>query len=164
MKHYLYTLLTAALLAVGTFGSASAKRVVAPEMYMFGFAASFADTIVCFTDIQRVDSAWIEKKSKFLQSRDMYAYQLRTFLSQTKQLPNRTCVVFYHKNRAKLEKKYVKMRRLYTTNRKGRQHFDVRFLDAGEFKFKSINLSELEKMEREEANSEKKGKKKSSKK
>jgi hypothetical protein len=149
MKHYLYSLLAACLLTVFFTGNTSAKRVVVPKMYMFGFAASFSDTIVYFTDIQAVDSAWIDKKSGFLQSRDIYSSQLHSFLSRTKQMPHRTCVVFYDKKREKLEKKFVKIRRQYSKGKDGQEHFDVRFLEAGEFKFRSMNLTGLDEAEQQ---------------
>jgi hypothetical protein len=162
MKHYLYSLLAVIILTVGLSQGTSAKRTVVPQMYMFGFAASFNDTIVYFTDIQQVDSAWIESKSKLLQSRDIYSAQLRSHLSLKKQLDNRTCVVFYNTNREKLEKKFIKMRRLYGKGKDGQDHFDVRFLEAGEFQFKPIDLSELDAAEQaieEDVKPEKKTKK-----
>lgn len=159
MKRYLYTLIAVAVLACCTIQSSMAKRVVAPQMYMFGFAASFSDTIVYFTDIQQVDSAWIDTKSKFLQSRDVYSAQLRTYLGGKKQMANRTCVVFYNPNRAKLEKKFLKMRKLYTNGKDGKQHFDVRYLDDNEFHFKAIDLTELNKQEENEAAEQKQQKK-----
>ena len=151
MKHNLYTLLAVALIAMCTAQGTSAKRVVVPQMYMFGFAASFSDTIVYFTDIQQVDSTWIDTKNNFLQSRDVYAAQLRTFLGGKKGLSHRTCVVYYNTKRSKIEKKYLKMRQLYTQGKDGQQHFDIRFLDNGEFRFKPIDLSELNIQEETEA-------------
>ena len=41
-----------------------AKHVVVPKMYMFGFAASFNDTIVHFTNVIEVDSVWMESKKQ----------------------------------------------------------------------------------------------------
>lgn len=151
MKRYLtYCLLVALMVLAGTVGGAHAKRAIAPNMYMFGFAASFGDTIVYFTDIQHIDSAWVDKKSDFLQSRDIYSAQLRDYLAKTYKLDNRTCVVFYSKNRNKLEKKYVKLRRLYAKGKDGREHFDLRMLEPGEFSFTSIDLTEDELMEQEQ--------------
>ena len=56
---------------------ASAKKEPVPHIYMFGMAASFTDTIVFFTPIQQIDSAWIDTKSELLQERQAYSYQLR---------------------------------------------------------------------------------------
>lgn len=150
MRQLFHTLLAVLLLTVGFCAGATAKRIVAPKMFMFGFAGSFNDTIVVFTDIQQVDSAWIDKKTNFLQSRDLYSSQLRDYLDQNKQLPYRTCVVFFDKDRARLEKKFMKMRKLYGKGKDGLSHFDVRLLEAGEFRFRPTDLTELVKMEEEQ--------------
>ena len=118
MKTIKYIML-AALMLLGTTGI-SAKKTVVPRIYMFGFAASFNDTIVHFTSVQAVDSAWMDMKSKFLLGRDNYSYQLRDFLSEQEQMPNRTCIVVYGLKREKVEKKLLKLRHLYTTPKNNR--------------------------------------------
>ena len=119
-------------------GSISARRQPVPKMYMFGMAASFTDTIVHFTAIQQVDSAWIETKNKFLQDRQAYSYQLRDYLAQHEQMQHRTCMVFYSLKKEKLEKKFQKMLRLYTKSKDGKEHFDVRHLTPQQFKFYTV--------------------------
>ena len=47
-----------------------AKIKVAPKLYIFGFSASFKNSIVYLTNIQELDSAWVDSKSKFLCGRD----------------------------------------------------------------------------------------------
>jgi len=159
MKHHLYTLLTAIILALGITMNTSAKRAVVPQMYMFGFAASFNDSTVYFTEIQRVDSAWVDLKTRFLQSRDIYSGQLRDYLSKKENGTNRTCVVFYNKDRTKLEKQFVKLRRLYTTSKDGRTHFDVRQVNSNDFTFKSTDLTGIdEEMTAQEAKAKSKAK------
>ena len=131
----------AAMLLLGTAG-VSAKKTVVPRIYMFGFAASFNDTIVHFTNVQAVDSVWMDTKNKFLLGRDNYSYQLRNFLSEQEQMPNRTCIVIFGEKREKVEKKYLKMRHLYTSPKNNKQHFDVRYLDDQQFHFQSIDMSD----------------------
>ena len=122
--------------------TADARKQPVPRMYMFGFAASFTDTIVVFTNIQQLDSVWIESKNKFLQERDSYSNQLRDYLAQKQQMEHRTCVVFYNQKREKLEKVYQKMLRLYTKSKDKQQHFDVRHVDDQSFHFYTIDLTE----------------------
>jgi len=88
MRTRFFTLLAVCftLAVLGIASTASAKKVAVPKMYMFGFAASFTDSIVHFTDIQEVDSAWIDTKSKFLLSREEYSYQLRDYLNEQQQI------------------------------------------------------------------------------
>ena len=116
-----------------------AKGKVVPRIYMFGFSASFTDSIVYFTNIQEVDSAWIDSGSKFLMGRENYSYQLRNYLADKLKMPNRTCLVMYGKNRKDAEKKYLKMKRLYTEKSKGM--YDVRFINDSNFKFATIDMS-----------------------
>jgi hypothetical protein len=142
MKHFTYKLMLAVLFFTAmTFQTATAKHVAKPHLYMFGLAASFNDTIVYFTDVQDVEKAWVETRNGFLLGRDMYSSQLRDYLKTQKQMPQRTCIVFYHKNRSKLEKKFLKMKRLYTQSRDKQQHFDVRFLETREFRFTPVDMS-----------------------
>ena len=127
------------VMALGAFTTVGAKKVMMPKMYMFGLAASFNDTIVHFTDIQEVDSTWIETKNKFLAERDNYSYQMRNYLEQKKNMPQRTCIVFYNKKRSKLEKKYLKMKRLYALGKDRKPHYDIRYLNQDDFHFQGID-------------------------
>ena len=109
MKYLKLKVLAVLLVAICATSKISAKEVVVPKMYMFAFAASFTDTIVHFTNVMEVDSVWIQSKNKFLIGRDAYSRQFREYLSEKKQMPNRTCVVFYDLNRKKAEKKYLNL-------------------------------------------------------
>ena len=141
MKKYIVTILCI-LMTGACLTTANARKQPVPHMYMFGLAASFTDTIVHFTAIQELDSVWIESKNDFLQERDSYSSQLREYLNQKQQMPHRTCIVFYSQKRAKLEKKFQKIMRLYTQSKDGLQHFDVRHIDPQQFHFTTIDLSE----------------------
>ena len=137
-------LIMALLFAVLGVGGATAHPVLVPHLYVFGFAASFNDSTVFITEVQQVDSAWIETKNNFLQDRQAYSYQLRDYLGTQQQLPQRTCIVFYSQKREKLEKKYQKMLRLYTKFKDGLQHFDVRHLTPQDFQFKVVSSEIIE--------------------
>jgi len=139
-KTILYLLLAVALLGTTT---ASARKVKVPKMYMFGFAAAFTDTIVHFTPVQELDSVWIESKNNFLQKREAYSYQLRSYLSENEQMPQRTCVVVYAQDRKKLEKKYQKMKKLYTTSKDGLAHYDVRYIEGNKFHFQYVDAGDV---------------------
>ena len=139
MKRYFLLSALVAILSWMTTETVSAKSKV-QKVYIFGFAASFNDSTVYFTDIQEIDSAWIEKKNNFLQARQLYSYQLRDYLVSAKQMPHRTCIVFADKKRKKVEKKYLKMRKLYMPSKKQHQGYDIRQLGNDDFKFKVIDL------------------------
>ena len=81
-----------------------AKPLKTNQVYMFGFSASFKDSVVYVTDIQNVEGAWIETKTKFLMERENYSYQLKSYLEDTKQQSNRICMVFFELSKKKAEK------------------------------------------------------------
>lgn len=146
MKHFTYLKSLAAtvvMLVALSVGNLSAKPYPVPKMYMFGFAASFNDTIVYFTNVIEVDSVWIEGKNKFLLGRSAYSHQLRDYLGTAHRMPMRTCVVMYDQKRSKLEKKLIKMKKLYTKSKDGKAHFDIRYLADDEFHFKAIDWQEV---------------------
>ena len=141
-NHFLrYAFLAVVMLVAST---ATAKKVVVPQMYMFGFAASFNDTIVHFTNIQKVDSVWVDAKTKFLADREVYSSQLQQYLTN-QEMPYRTCVVVYAETREKAEKKYLKLRRLYVSPKKDHgQRYEVRYIEDDKFRFQSVVNSEQE--------------------
>ena len=71
LKYMLFTLLVS--VAMG----AEAKQVQVPHMYVFGFAASFKDSVVYMTEIQDVQKAWYDTKTKFLLGRDTNTSDVR---------------------------------------------------------------------------------------
>ncbi len=139
MKIFKYILL-ALLLAGALPQEMEAKRIKVPKIFMFGFSASFQDSIIYMTDVQEVEGAWYETKSKFLLGRQHYSYQLKDFLANTRQQPNRVCVVMFALTRKEAEKKFIKLRKEYTVKAKGK--YDVRYLTTTDFKFQPVDMSE----------------------
>ena len=129
-----------AILAIAYIPS-YAKNFVVPKAYMFGFAASFNDSTVYFTDIQEVDSVWFMQKRKILAGRANYSNQLRTYCAEKLNQPKRTCIVISSAKRKKVEKKFEKMKRQYTQSKKGTV-YDVRYISSSDFKFDSVNMSD----------------------
>ena len=136
LKYILFSL----LIAVAIPTEMQAKRMKVPKMYMFGFSASFQDSIVYMTDVQEVEGAWYDTKTKFLMGRQHYSYQLKDFLANNKQQPNRVCVVMYALTRKEAEKKFIKLRKEYTIKAKGK--YDVRYLTTADFQFQPVDMSE----------------------
>ena len=136
LKYILFSL----LLAVAMPTEMQAKRMKTPKMYMFGFSASFQDSIIYMTDVQEIEGAWYDTKTKFLLGRQHYSYQLKDFLANNKQQPNRVCVVMFALTRKEAEKKFIKMRKEYTVKAKGK--YDVRYLTISEFKFEPVDMSD----------------------
>ena len=153
MKFIKYTLLVALYVISAFCANAKNKQTT---LYMYGVAASFNDSTIYFTDVQQVDSAWIETSNNFLISRDNYSYQLRDFLANHGE-PNRTCIVSFATTAKKAQKKYQKTLNKYLNAKK--ENFDVRYLKREDFAFKSIVPYEAEE-QNAETKKEKKIKKK----
>jgi hypothetical protein len=135
MKQLKYLLLLAALM---TAGNVSAKMLKTSHMYMFGFSASFKDSVIYVTDIQDVQGAWIDTKTNFLLGCDQYSGQLQTHLTEQLQLKNRVCVVFFKKSKKQAEKKFLKLMKKY------KQGYEIRYVNATEFKFEAVDLTDTQ--------------------
>ena len=163
MKLYKYAIAAVLIMAAMIPATTTAKGVVTEKIYMFGFAASFNDTIVHFTEIQPLDSAYLDSKTKFLLGRNLYSNDLRSYLT-SKDLPHRTCIVIYDKKLSKLQKRYLKMKKLYEGGKKQKAHNDIRVIAAADFQFKpfdkSLYVVEQEAEEVQKPKKEKKSKKK----
>lgn len=133
--------------------SVSAKNEM-KKAYLFGFAYSFNDSTVYFTDIQELDSCWFTSKTNFLVSRENYAYQLRDFLTSVGQ-KDRTCIVEFDFKKKNIEKKWNKLNERYSRNSKKRlkmekKHkevkppFTIKNLVNEEFMFQPIAPTEEE--------------------
>ena len=124
-------LLTVTLLTV----EASAKLEMTNDIYMFGFSASFKDSVIYTTDIQNVEGLWIDTKHNFLLNRDEYSHQLKEYLTDTLQQPGRVCMVFFYNKKKKAEKEFLILMKKY------RNGYEVRNVSASEFKFEAIDMS-----------------------
>lgn len=143
-----------ALLAILSTCIASAAQKPS-KLYLYGFSASFNDSTVYFTEVQELDTAWVDAKTGFLYSRDNYSYQLRDYL-RGKGILRPTCITTYAKSRKDAEKKYTKLRKKYMQG----NNFDVRYITANEFQYTTIRPDDSDiytgkKLSKEEKKAEK---------
>ena len=138
MRFFKQLTLAIVLMAAGAT-NVQAQYVKVPHAYMFGFVASFNDSTVYFTNIQKVDSVWVTDKKSMLAGRNQYSYQLRYYFAQQRDMPNRTCVVVANTDLKKLEKKYAKMKNKYLV--KSKKPYDVRSLNETDFKFLPVDMN-----------------------
>lgn len=82
-------------------------------IYMVGVSASFADSLVYFTDIQYLDSVTLDKKTTLLPNRNQYSEQLDDYMEQIKGMSNRTSFIYFNKNKGKLEKVVKELKEEY---------------------------------------------------
>ena len=125
------------LLTITSVLTIVAKNKQYPKVYMYGIAASFNDSTIYFTDIQAVDTVWLDSKTKFLINRNDYSYQLKNYFENIG-LPHRTCVVTYALKRKDIEKKFQKTRNKYV--KKGKT--ELKYINKQEFQFKSVAIDE----------------------
>lgn len=129
-------LLAALLLTAATMLPSEAFGINRPtKVYMFGFATSFNDSTVYLTDIQQVDTAWIDTRTDFIYGRQDFSYQFAEHL-RSDENPYPTALVIFAEKRKDIEKKYLKLRKRYTTAKKGR--FTLKNIDVNTFRFKSV--------------------------
>lgn len=133
MRAYKYIFATMAIAAVLTTTAAMAKNKCVPKVYAFGFAASFNDSTVYFTDIQEIDSVWINDKTKFMLERNNYSGQLKTYLNEQGK-DHRTCVISYSFKKKDIDKKYRRMRDRYANGEK----YTIENIYANDFRYQSI--------------------------
>lgn len=107
------------------------------RVYIFGFAASFNDSTVYLTEIQPLDSAFINPNNSFLMGRDNYGYQLRDFLAQKFGKNDETCVVMFDEKRKNVEKKYASVMEKY----KKEGAYRLQHVTPTDFAFKAIDMT-----------------------
>ena len=125
-------LLLAAILTVGQ-ADAKGKKVVQKPVYMIGVGISFVDSMVFITDMHRVDSVTLQKKTKFLCDRQLYSFQLQRFLEGTYKGGPYVPSVFCSTNRKKMERRYLSLHKRYVQAQDKR----MALIDQGQFRFKA---------------------------
>lgn len=139
--------------AMCTANKAFAADKIVPGVYAFGMSASFNDSTVYITDIQWIDSVWIDSKTGFILERGSYSNQLRYYLnSKGEEFP--TCIFFYDRKMKKLGKKFRKIKEKYVLSNK----FDIKYVDPEEFSFKAAVIYNIDerKAKKEKSKKEKK--------
>lgn len=121
------------------------------RLYVYGIATSFNDSTVYITEIQQLDSAWVDAKTDFLYSRNNYSYQLREYL-KANGCATPTCATIFAKTRKQIEKKYMATKKRYTT--KGR--YNVRPITTHEFAYECIVPDDSERQDLQDPKSNKK--------
>lgn len=111
-------------------------KVEPRAVYMFGFSASFTDSVAYITPIQQLDSAYMDTKTQFLMDRAVYSDQFQSFLSDTKNMSLPTCAVLFNVKKEKLEKERQKLLKKYGAAQKS---VVLKELEAGEFQFINVN-------------------------
>lgn len=107
MKHFRFFFITVCVLILCQGFSLKGKERE-KDVYAFGLAASFNDSVVYCTEIQVLDSVRLGKNG-FLPQREMYSYQLKNYVEYELDKPNYTCMVYFSEKKEKLTKEVNKL-------------------------------------------------------
>ena len=113
------------------FCSAFTLKNKEKQVYAFGIAASFNDSVVYCTEIQVLDSVELDKNG-FLPKRELYTYQLKNHLEYEMKKPDYTCMIYFSESKGKLEKEAAKVKGKY---KKGNGQI-LQTVSPAEFTFK----------------------------
>ena len=106
MKRYSIVAIFMMLLCCAVFAAKKPKTI-----YMLGVSYSFSDSIVYFTEIQKIDSIVFDAEHKFLPNRQHYSYELTDFMAFKENRPGRPSAVFYSKKLSAMQKKEAKLKK-----------------------------------------------------
>ena len=85
------------------------KKDEAAPVYIMGVSMSFSDSIVYFTEIQKLDSVVLENGA--LPHLQYYSYELKDYMSFEENMPGRISAIYFNEKRSKLEKKELKVKK-----------------------------------------------------
>lgn len=121
-----------ALLCMAMPLSAAKKEPRVQKVYMFGFGASLTDSVACQTQVQAVDSAWLDTHDLLI-DRSLYSIQLQFYVEQNEGVKNPICSVFFNKNERKVRKQWSKIKRRYEAD----PNVKLRQIAEDKFRFKA---------------------------
>ena len=107
-------LYAAMLMCAVCFASVAKAQKAAGGVYVFGVAFSSADSTAYITDVQHIDGITAEKKTGRLAYSSDFSRQLADYLTLQGKASYPVTAVFYHNDRKKIERTFVKVRRRYT--------------------------------------------------
>lgn len=94
------------------FCQTRAERQDNKGIYIFTIGTSLKDSTFYISSISKLESATLEKSTKFLSNRSFYSDQFKNYLNKTYGADH-TCAVFFSGSKSALEKKYLKLRKQY---------------------------------------------------
>ena len=127
---FIFLLLLAPMMifARGKKETKKVKEVEPVTVYIWGASMSFSDSIVYFTEIQKLDAVVME--NGFLPYRQYYAYELKDHMNFEENMPGRISMIYFDEKLKKLEKKEQKIKK-HLMEKEGKT---VRYL-GDKFKF-----------------------------
>lgn len=127
-----------AILAIA-IGSMHAKvKVKQTPLYIFGYALSPTDSTIYLTNIQRIDTAYMVKKTRMMIARAVYSQQLQQYLEESGNVRGSICTIFFNEKKDKLEKK----RNRVSMRAQKEVDFQISFLNSLNMTFTPVQWDE----------------------
>lgn len=104
-----YTILATLMMLLCCCAVCTAKKP--KTVYLLGVSYSFSDSIVYFTEIQKIDSIVFDAEHKLLPNRQHYSYELTDYMAFKENMPGRPSAVFYTHKLSSLQKKEAKLKK-----------------------------------------------------
>lgn len=111
MKKYMKQAIFALIVAFSTVAQLHASNEKQTTLYVFAYGTCFNDSVAYISSVARLSQASVDGKTKFLNNRSLYVSAFKNYLEKKY---NRiyTCALFFSVKRDKLEKKYLKVKRI----------------------------------------------------
>lgn len=135
----------AVIIALMGFALSCHATNVQKKVYMMGMALSLNDSIVAVTEVQTVDSAWIDNRTKFLYGRENYSYQLKEHLKNAG-MEAPTCITIFATSEKDIQKKAQKLMRKYVSN----GNYLMQTISKETFQYEVVEYEEEEVLTKEE--------------
>ncbi len=132
MKNRLWAVALLAIgLALAWASSPLQAKVEQKPVYICGYAINFTDSTVFLTEVQCIDTAYVESKNGFLMDRNQYSSQLNHYMKKHSGGKNYTCMVLFDRKQSRLQKRVEKIRK-----RNGKDYgTHLKTLSTAEFQF-----------------------------
>ena len=96
-------------------------------VYLMGVSYSFSDSIIYFTEIQKMDSIVFDAPHKLLPNRQHYSYELTDYMAFSENMPGRPSALFYAKSLSAMQKKEAKLKKKLLLKKKAVMYLGSKF-------------------------------------
>lgn len=104
------------LFVLSSFAASKTEKEGPKRVYLYGVSVDFNDSTVYLTDVQCLDSVVVNKDGS-LHNYSSYSQQFKMYLEGMLGEDNQTCAVIYSDNKKKLDKRFVKLRKRYLSDK-----------------------------------------------
>lgn len=127
-------------LGFATATSALARSGSEKTVYAFGYATCLGDTVAYLSEIQQLDSAKIDSKTKALEDCAAYSHQLEQTLRQ-RDGRHYTAAIFFTTDRKKIEKQFLRVKKTAQRTKSNTVGVKLESLTAQDFTFKPVTAA-----------------------